>query len=439
MLNQWLDAARNAPLPAQIAAGILALAVLALAYLVVARLVRAGYRVLTAGLAQAKKADDPATAVLGWINRYIFFTIGGIAFLSSGYGVFHALTGQANAPTLVGVFVTICFDGLAVAFVANLYYQARTGGNRTPPRLASWLMGSVSAAVNFTHPIGGVEFLGLLPLVGLLAIEWQAGWEWRQARRNQQDMSRSLLAAFYARQRANLAAWLGVDTGARDTDTEQTLKVRKAGRLLYALQVADAPFQDKDAKPGRFARWRVSRLEVRARKAQADAGVDLDPATDRAVLRHMRMLAGTRIKARDNPPAYEPYVADLTAAYEPAYANGPDSRTADTHVRGMTSDDERTQSRTNPRTGGVRESGNRRTQPRTNRRTQSRTDGVRTPDVSDLIETGQVVYADLHADGVHLTRDRLAGEMRTRGYPVGQARAAQLWRELNNGHAPALD
>lgn len=72
-------------------------------------------------------------------------------------------------------------------------------------------------------------------------------------------------------------------------------------------------------------------------------------------------------------------------------------------------------------------------------RTHGRTRRRAEPDITDLIPLGQQVYSELHAAGEHLTRDRLAAEIRERGHSLGAARAHALWRALQNGHAPALD
>lgn len=276
--NSITEAARGVPWPLLIAGGIAALAVLALTTVAIVRAGRAAWRVATAGLARAQSDEDPLTAVLAWIKRYVFFAFGGGMILSASYGMIRLLVEQ-GAFVPVAVAFSLGVEGLMIGFTIDLYHRSRTGKTTTmAPRVASWLFAGVSAYANSIHPIAGVHLFALAPLIGLFAIEWQAGTE-RHANHERGDSEgfslSNLFRRTWGRLWATVAVRINVDSGARDTDVERDLRARKAAtrmRIMY------------EAPEGR----RQRRAKARYRRARQAAGVDVDPDMYRLMLTMFR-------------------------------------------------------------------------------------------------------------------------------------------------------
>lgn len=425
-LGGLVEQAVSLPWPAYAAAGVLAgLAVLAL---------------LAGAVTRRTNLERRGEAAARWLTRLI----GGSGVAVASYGVVMFLR-DAGLPWLLAVLGSVLIEGSIARFALEVYRAVRHREDAAVARRYVWLAVVASAAANVTHspaggPVGSALF-ATFPILGAAVIEFDAAVLRRRgsgstaAAHGRASSLTRLVSAAVARLWAFVAAWLGVDVDARDTDVERVMRIRKAGRLMYALRVA----ANKD---GRFAAWRARRLEARAQRARATAGIPADVDAHRAVLAHMRMLAATRAEALGEA-AYEPWspVPVLDCRQDAGQDQRQDGRQDDTHaarslrppVSGpVTSGDDRTGCRTT----GSGPSSSRRTNGDRKNRTRPRTN---TLDVSDLMEDGQAVYLDLHRAGEPLNRDRFLRAMREAGNPVSTDRATALWRELRNGHAPARD
>lgn len=420
------------------------------------------------GLAFRATSRSRGEAAARWSTRLI----GGSGIAVASFGVVMFLR-DAGLPWPLAILGSVLVEGGIARFAMEVYRATRAGEDATVARRMVWLAVAVSAVANVTHaPVGstvGSWVFAAFPLFGAMVVEFDASVIARSRRTRQGGppprgpaLSR-LAAAAWTRLWATVAARLGLDVDASDTDVERSLRAQKAGRLLYALRMADRG-------TGWLSRARVAWLHRRVRAAYDAANIPADAAMHRMVLRTMRTHASLLDEARDEAP-YEPWTL-VPYAYGPgagpAYGNpfeplgARDSRThmSGPAVREVTSGAQRTDPRTDPRTAGARDADD--TEPRTpvkgrtterayasrggfrtrtNRPTADRTSGVRTPDVTELVPYGQQVYAELLAGGQRVTRDRLAAEIRSRGHTLGAARASALWAELNNGHAqhPASD
>lgn len=387
------------------------------------------------------------TTSTGVAARWLTRLLGGAGIAVASYGVVMFLR-DAGLPWLLAILGSVLIEGSIARFALEVYRATRAGEDASTARRYVRLAVAASAAANVLHaPTGsllGALLFATFPLFGAAVVEFDANVLARQRSGPSGQAGRAasftrLASAAVARLWAYLAAALGLDVDARDTDVERGMRIRKAGRLMYALQVADA-------RGGWFAERRARRLEVRAQRARAAAGVPQDVAAHRAVLAHMRMLAATRAEARDLAP-FEPWTPALAGpggadAAPDGSADGQrastrtgrrtgrvsSARTGEAADRRVTSTDMRTDQRTNTRT-------NTRTSGRTDRRPKRRTG----PDVTDLIPLGQTVYRELHEADEPLTRDRFTSAVRERGHSISGDRASALWRAVSNGHAPALD
>lgn len=370
-----------------------------------------------------------AAQVFAWISARLTFIVGGAGVAVASYGVVMFLR-SVGLPWLVAILGSVLIEGGILTLTVKMYEAIGARRSHSATRNLAWLFVAASAWANITHPPGGTNHTGALvfgafPVLGAVLIEfhaWTTGRRTAQRSDSEERVLPRLLRACWCRLWAAAAARLGVDIHARDTDVERWLRARKAARQLHRLQQAD---QGSSA----LARWQASRLEVRARRALMTANAPADTEMHRQVLRTRRMSGAVRDMARDRAPSepWDPAPPRLARQHEP----GPPSAAAQQRGRTKRSRPAATGQDTGPRQEATqpRPSSSR----RTNRKTRNRT----SPDVSDLIEAGQAIYLNLRRSGQPLNRDRFLKAMREAGHALSTDRATALWRELNNGRAPA--
>lgn len=229
------------------------------------------YRLLVAaaraGLRSARRFS------LTQLRRSSVLVVGSAGLLAAAYGTVRALHAMGQ-PLPLALATSAAIEGGAIYLAADLYIRAREGRPALRPRLASWGYALASAWANATHPPTpdtswtGALIFGLVPLLGLYLIEYQAHTD--RARGHQEITAWPLRVAAAAWRRGWTAAatWLGVDVNASDTDTERELAARRAARATYRLRLAQQA-GDSERK--------IRRLTRASQAARERAGVASDP------------------------------------------------------------------------------------------------------------------------------------------------------------------
>lgn len=270
--------------------------------------------------------EQRARQARDWFAARGSFVIGGAPIAVASIGVMTWMT-SLGLPVWLAVLGSVSIEGLILYFKVEEYRAIHDKRSPALARSLSWLFVGISAWANLTHPLGapgpaGALVFGAFPVAGGVVLEFKAWTTKRETRGGDRAGTATRLArAMWHRAWSMLAARLGVDVHATGTQVERELRIAKAGRLMFALQTADASGADRRAR----------RLERRAQRAREQAGIPADAQAHLAVLRHMRMLAATRSEARDAAP-FEPFTprftdpirdADPPAVREPANRGRP--------------------------------------------------------------------------------------------------------------------
>ena len=225
------------------------------------------------------------------VRAVAVLAVGTAGMLAAAYGTVRALYAMGQ-PLPLALATSAAIEGGAIAFAADLYIRARKSRPATRPRVASWAYALASAWANATHPPAhaswtGALLFGLVPLLGLYLIEYQAQAERPAAHDGSAAWPVRVARASWRRVWTALATWLGVDVNASDTDTERELAARRAARATYRLRLTQ---QANAASPsGRTAR-RLRRRNRTAQAARERAGVATDPVQALRLATLMREL-----------------------------------------------------------------------------------------------------------------------------------------------------
>lgn len=225
------------------------------------------------------------------VRAVAVLAVGTAGMLAAAYGTVRALYAMGQ-PLPLALATSAAIEGGAIAFAADLYIRARKSRPATRPRVASWAYALASAWANATHPPAhaswtGALLFGLVPLLGLYLIEYQAQAERPAAQDGAAAWPVRVVRATWRRAWTALATWLGVDVNASDTDTERELAARRAARATYRLRLAQQA--NAATASGRTAR-RLRRRNRTAQAARERAGVATDPVQALRLATLMREL-----------------------------------------------------------------------------------------------------------------------------------------------------
>lgn len=455
MIIDWLKEAAGAVFDATglpwpvIASTLVALCVLPILIRLVRRLVRGA----------AASTGTQRWSALAQMRRAAVLAGGGLGLVAAAYGTIRALTAWGQ-PLPLAIATSAAIEGGAITMAADLYLRARAGLSATRPRVASWLYAAASAYANTVHPpastsTAGAAIFGLVPLLGLYLIEYQAHAEADHNDDRQAAWPLRVAGAAWRRWWTGIATWLGVDLGASDTDTERELAARRAARSTYDLRLAKAHL---DAHPdSRRAARRVRRCTARSQAARERAGVATDPRQAQRMAVMMRELvhgpthatgdwnniAAATALLYGGPVLLDPAgggVYDLTGR-TPAALSAPVSGALSASLSAPLSGQVSGQ-QAGPADRRTARPDRARTDKRTSRRTASRTDRVPRPrpdngqddghrtgpaDMAELVTLARTLMADM--DGA-VNRPRLVRAIRASGQTLSADRAAELWRQV---------
>lgn len=353
------------------------------------------------------------------------FAVGTAGMAAAAFGTVRSLIAWGQ-PLPLALATSATIEGGAIYFAADLYLRSRNGRPAGRPRAFSWAFALASAYANAAHPPSsttgaGVVIFGLLPLLGLCLIEYQAHTTRTVNLREAAAWPIRVARAAWRRAWTQAAAAIGVDVDATDTAVERELAARRAAYATYRLRQAQL---EHDAKPTRRAARRLRKRTRAAQSARSRAGVAADPAQAVRLAQQMRELVhGAEHATADwsNVAAAASRVYGgviLTGGADGPYGLAVQARTA---PDGDADTDPRTPS-SPVRTGRTAISA----VPDTDRRPQP--DG-RT-DLAELVPLAQEVIAALTEAGEPVTRDRMAAEIRARGQSISAARAHALWQQV---------
>ena len=343
------------------------------------------------------------TVTLTRIRAGAVFAVGTAGMAAAAFGTVRSLVAWGQ-PLPLALATSATIEGGAIAFAADLYLRSRNGQPAGRPRAFSWAFALASAYANAAHPPSsttgaGVVIFGLLPLLGLCLIEYQAHTTRTVRIREATAWPARVLRAAWRRVWTQAAAAIGVDVEATDTAVERELAARRLRKRTRAAQAA-----------------------------RARAGVAADPGQAVLLAQHMRELVhGPDHAAGD--------WSDVAAAASRVYGGliltggaygaynlavqprttGPDDAAAGTRTPSTTPRTRRTAITAVPDADS---------RTRTDSRTEAR------PDVADLVPVAQRVIAALAAAGEPVTRDRMAAEIRASGQSLSAARAHALWQQV---------
>lgn len=369
------------------------------------------------------------TVTLTRIRAGAVFAVGTAGMAAAAFGTVRSLVAWGQ-PLPLALATSATIEGGAIAFAADLYLRSRNGQPAGRPRAFSWAFALASAYANAAHPPSsttgaGVVIFGLLPLLGLCLIEYQAHTTRTVRIREATAWPARVLRAAWRRVWTQAAAAIGVDVEATDTAVERELAARRAAYATYRLRLAQLAHA---ARPGRRAARRLRKRTRAAQAARARAGVAADPGQAVLLAQHMRELVhGPDHAAGD--------WSDVAAAASRVYGGliltggaygaynlavqprttGPDDAAAGTRTPSTTPRTRRTAITAVPDADS---------RTRTDSRTEAR------PDVADLVPVAQRVIAALAAAGEPVTRDRMAAEIRASGQSLSAARAHALWQQV---------
>lgn len=369
------------------------------------------------------------TVTLARIRAGAVFAVGSAGMAAAAFGTVRSLIAWGQ-PLPLALATSATIEGGAIAFAADLYLRSRNGQPAGRPRAFSWAFALASAYANAAHPPSsttgaGVVIFGLLPLLGLCLIEYQAHTTRTVRIREAAAWPIRVARAAWRRAWTQAATAIGVDVDATDTAIERELAARRAAYATYRLRLAQLAY---DAKPSRRAARVLRRRTRTAQAARSRAGVAADPAQAIRLAQHMRELVhGPEHAAGDwsnvaaaasrvygglilTGGADGPY--NLAVHARTAHADGPD---ADTRTPSSPVRTRRTAITAVPDADGLS-------------RTDSRTDSR--PDVAALVPVAERVIAALVEAGEPVTRDRMAAEIRASGQSLSAARAHALWQQV---------
>ena len=373
------------------------------------------------------------TVTLARIRSGAAFAVGTAGMAAAAFGTIRSLIAWGQ-PLPLALATSATIEGGAIYFAADLYLRSRNGQPAGRPRAFSWGFALASAYANAAHPPSsttgaGVVIFGLLPLLGLCLIEYQAHTTRTVNIREAAAWPIRVARAAWRRAWTQAATAIGVDVDATDTTIERELAARRAAYATYRLRQAQLTH---DTNPTRRAARRLRRRTRTAQAARSRADVAADPAQAVRLSQHMRELVhGAEHAVGD----WSNVAAAASRVYGGVILTGGADGPYNLAV----------QARTNP---GDTADGDARTpsSPARTRRTpiiavpdvdsQSEADGrtdARTDaraDLADLVPLAQEVIADLTDAGEPVTRDRMAAEIRARGQSISAARANALWQQV---------
>lgn len=225
------------------------------------------------------------------VRAVAVLAVGTAGMLAAAYGTVRALYAMGQ-PLPLALATSAAIEGGAIYLAADLYIRTRKQRPATRPRIASWAYALASAWANATHPPTntswtGALIFGLVPLLGLYLIEYQAQAERPAVKDDTAAWPVRVARASWRRAWTALATWLGVDVNASDTDTELELAARRAARATYRLRLAQ---QENAAKPSVRTERRLRRRSRTAQAARERAGVATDPVQALRLATLMREL-----------------------------------------------------------------------------------------------------------------------------------------------------
>jgi len=259
--------------------------------LIAAGAVAAGLLLILAVRSARRAVRSARRMTLVRVRAVAVLAVGTAGMLAAAYGTVRALYAMGQ-PLPLALATSAAIEGGAIAFAADLYIRARKSRPATRPRIASWAYALASAWANATHPPAhaswtGALLFGLVPLLGLYLIEYQAQAERPAVQDGTAAWPVRVARAGWRRAWTALATWLGVDVNASDTDTERELAARRAARATYRLRLAQ---QENAAKPSARTARRLRRRNRTAQAARERAGVATDPVQALRLATLMREL-----------------------------------------------------------------------------------------------------------------------------------------------------
>ena len=269
--------------------------------LIAAGVVTAGLVLVVAVRSGRRVVRSARRMTLMQVRAVAVLAVGTAGMLTAAYGTVRALYAMGQ-PLPFALMTSAAIEGGAIALAADLYIRVRKGRPAARPRIASWAFALASAWANATHPPAGASWtgallFGLVPLLGLYLIEYQAHAERPVVQDGTAGWPVRVAQATWRRAWTALATWLGVDVNASDTDTERELAARRAARATYRLRLAQ---QANAAKPSRRTERRLRRRNRMAQAARERAGVATDPVQALRLATLMRELVHGPEQAADD-------------------------------------------------------------------------------------------------------------------------------------------
>lgn len=219
------------------------------------------------------------------------FVVGTVGLATAAFGTVRSLHAWGQ-PLPLAIMTSATIEGGAIYFAADLYMRTREGRAAGWARWLSWMFAAASSYANMAHPPArttgaGVIIFGLLPLLGLTLIEYQAFAGRIVAVVTSDAWPVRVIRAAWRRGWTQIAAACGVDVDATDTTVERELAARRAATAMYRLRRAQLAH---DSNPTRRGERRLRRRARQAQAARSVAAVATDPEQAVRLAQFMRDL-----------------------------------------------------------------------------------------------------------------------------------------------------
>lgn len=294
-----------------------------------------------------------AVWVLVWFARRVItlarvrsgtaFVVGTVGLATAAFGTVRSLHAWGQ-PLPLAIMTSATIEGGAIYFAADLYMRTREGRAAGWARWLSWTFAAASSYANMAHPPSnttgaGVIIFGLLPLLGLTLIEYQAFAGRIVAVVTSDAWPVRVIRAAWRRGWTQIAAACGVDVDATDTTVERELAARRAAAAMYRLRRAQLAY---DADPKHRGERRLRRRARQAQAARSAAAVATDPEQAVRLAQYMRDLVHGPEQAvgdwSDIPTAAARVFGREIPGLRPAPIEGPDPTEYDAPAGELTTD-----------------------------------------------------------------------------------------------------